>query len=188
MSIHAPFEGRLTALNAEIGQSLARGERIGQIDSPESFKIEARVDEFYIDRVEAGLPAQIRVSGAAYELRIGKIYPQIDNGQFLAELLFSGESPRDLRRGQTLQTRLFLGDPEPALLIPNGAFMQDTGGNWVFVLDADGATAHRRMIRTGRRNANMAEVLAGLEPGDRIVVSGYQAYADVDQLIIRDHT
>ncbi len=184
LNIRAPIAGTLTALNAEIGQSLSRGERIGQVDSPDAFKIEARVDEFYIDRVAPGLLAEIRMGDALHELRVGKIYPQIADGQFVADLLFNGDGPDDLRRGQTLQTRLFLGDPQPALLLPHAAFLQNTGGNWAFVVEPDGRSAVRRDIRTGRRNANVVEVLDGLNAGDRVVVSSYQSYQGVERLEI----
>ncbi|GAK34149.1 ABC transporter permease [Iodidimonas nitroreducens] len=182
LDVKAPIAGKLTAFTAEIGQSLARGERLGQIDSPEDFKLSALIDEFYLPRVDIGQSASVEIDGRTYLLSIAKIYPQVRDGQFEIDLVFSGNMPSDIRRGQTLQTRLSLGDPTEAVLIPNGAFYQDTGGNWLFVMTPDSTQAIKRSVRLGRRNARFIEVLEGLEPGERVVTSPYTGFTDMDRL------
>lgn len=182
LNVKAPVAGKLTAFTAEIGQSLARGERLGQIDSPEDFKLSALIDEFYLPRVDIGQSASVEIGGRTYGLSIAKIYPQVRDGQFEIDLVFSAAMPADIRRGQTLQTRLSLGDPSEAVLIPNGAFYQDTGGNWLFVVTPDGAQAVKRTVRLGRRNARFIEVLEGLEPGERVVTSPYSGFTEMDRL------
>jgi HlyD family secretion protein len=182
LDVRAPIAGKLTAFTAEIGQSLARGERLGQIDSPEDFKLSALIDEFYLPRVDIGQSASVEIDGRTYLLSIAKIYPQVRDGQFEIDLVFSGTMPSDIRRGQTLQTRLSLGDPTEAVLIPNGAFYQDTGGNWLFVMTPDTTQAIKRSVRLGRRNARFIEVLEGLEPGERVVTSPYTGFTDMDRL------
>lgn len=186
LNIRAPVEGTLTAFNAEIGQSLARGERIGQIDSPNNFKIVAGVDEFYADRIQPGLTASVDLADRNYELRIGKVYPQIVAGQFTADLLFVGDAPNDLRRGQTLSLRLSLGGSQSALIVENGPFLQTTGGNWAFLLDESGQAANRVPIRTGRRNSDHIEILDGLSEGDRVVVSTYTPFAEADRVQLEE--
>ncbi len=182
LNVRAPVSGLLTAFDLEVGQSLARGDRIGQIDDPNRFKLSALIDEFYLPRVDIGQTATVDISGRTYRLRIAKIYPQVRDGQFEIDLVFVDAMPRDIRRGQTLQTRLTLGDPSEAVLIPNGAFYQDTGGNWVFVVAPDGRSAVKRTVRTGRRNARYIEVLEGLEPGERVITSPYTGFTDMDRL------
>ncbi|MEM8799981.1 MAG: efflux RND transporter periplasmic adaptor subunit [Pseudomonadota bacterium] len=186
LNVRAPVAGKLTALNADVGQSLSRGERIGQIDDPENFKLTALIDEFYLPRVDIGQTARVEVAGRAYELEIVKIYPQVRNGQFEVDLVFGGDTPSGIRRGQTLQTKLSLGDPSPALLIPNGAFYQDTGGNWVFVIASDGSAAVRRTVKLGRRNARFIEVLDGLETGEKVITSPYTSYLEMQRLDLQD--
>ena len=166
----------------EIGQSVARGERIGQLDTPNDFKLSANIDEFYLGRVDIQQTAELTVGGTPYSLMITKVYPQVNNGQFEVDMTFQGDQPPAIRRGQTLQTRLQLGDPTAAILIPNGAFYQDTGGNWVFVVSSDGSTAVRRSVRLGRRNLRFIEVLEGLEPGELVITSPYTNYIDMDRL------
>lgn len=182
LNVRAPVSGKLTALNAEIGQSLARGERLGQIDDPNGYKLSAQIDEFYLGRVDLEQIADLSVAGRPYQLQVAKTYPQVRNGQFEVDLVFTGETPEGIRRGQTLQIRLFLGDASEALLIPNGAFYQDTGGDWVFVVAADGASAIRRRVRLGRRNMRFIEVLDGLDEGERVITSPYTNYIDMDRL------
>ena len=166
----------------QIGQSLQRGERLGQIDSAGRNKLQADVDEFYLGRVTVGQIATADVGGHAYRLRISKIYPQVRNGVFQVDLQFLGQEPADLQRGQTVQIRLTLGDPAPALMIPNGAFYDETGGNWIFVVAPDGRSAVRRNVRLGRRNADFIEVLSGLDPGERVITSPYTGFAERDRL------
>jgi HlyD family secretion protein len=182
LNLRAPVGGQLTAFEIQIGQSLQRGERLGQIDSAGRNKLQADVDEFYLGRVTVGQIATADVGGHAYRLRISKIYPQVRNGVFQVDLQFLGQEPADLQRGQTVQIRLTLGDPAPALMIPNGAFYDETGGNWIFVVAPDGRSAVRRNVRLGRRNADFIEVLSGLDPGERVITSPYTGFAERDRL------
>ncbi len=182
LNLRAPVSGQLTSFSIQVGQSLQRGERLGQIDSAGRNKLVAQVDEFYLGRVAEGQTAIAEQGGRRYRLRVQKIYPQVQNGSFTVDLTFAEAEPRDLQRGQTLQLRLTLGDPSPALLLPNGAFYNETGGNWVFVVSPDGGTAVRRNVRLGRRNANHVEVLDGLDPGERVITSPYTGFAERDRL------
>lgn len=182
LKVRAPVAGKLTAFDAEIGQALSRGVNIGQIDDPDSFKVSANIDEYYLSRVDIGQTATLSVNGAEYNLSVRKIYPQVQNGTFEIDLVFLGDAPGSIRRGQTLQLNLQLGSPSQSLLIPNGAFYQDTGGNWVFVVTADGTRAVKRNVRLGRRNLRFIEVLDGLEAGERVVTSPYTNYLDMDRL------
>lgn len=181
LSVRAPVGGKLTAFDIEIGQSLNRGERIGQIDDPSRYKVTANIDEFYLGRVGLEQSATFSIGGEDYTLSISKVYPNVTNGQFEVDMVFEGDQPTNIRRGQTLNTRLQLGDPAPARLIPNGAFYQDTGGNWVFVVGTDG-NAVRRNVRLGRRNLSFIEVLDGLEPGEKVITSPYTNYVDMQRL------
>jgi HlyD family secretion protein len=184
LNIRAPFSGKLSGFDAEVGQSINAGGRLGQIDVPEEFKIQANIDEFYINRVDLDQTVTYQVKGETYQAEIKKIYPQVNNAQFQVDILFSTAQPLELRRGQTLQVRLTLGDESDALLIPNGAFFQDTGGNWIFVINADGTEAVRRNVVMGRRNSSDIEILEGLEAGEQVVVSSYSAYQAIDRLTI----
>ncbi|HWH18194.1 MAG TPA: efflux RND transporter periplasmic adaptor subunit [Allosphingosinicella sp.] len=182
LNIRAPVAGQLTAFSIQVGQSLNRGERLGQIDSAGRSKLVAQVDEFYLGRVEPGQTATADWGGKSYRLKVAKIYPQVRNGTFEVDFHFVGAEPSDIQRGQTLQTKLILGDPAPALLIPNGAFYNETGGAWVFVVTPDGSEAVKRQVRLGRRNADYIEVLEGLEPGEKVLTSPYTGFADKDRL------
>ena len=182
LNLRAPVAGQLTAFSIQVGQSLNRGERLGQIDSAGRSKLVAQVDEFYLGRVEPGQVATAEWGGRTYRMKVAKIYPQVRNGTFEVDLHFVGGEPGDIQRGQTLQTKLTLGDPTPALLIPNGAFYNETGGAWVFVVTPDGSEAVKRQVRLGRRNADHIEVLEGLEPGERVLSSPYTGFADKDRL------
>jgi HlyD family secretion protein len=182
LKLRAPVTGQLTAFSIQVGQSLNRGERLGQIDSAGRNKLVAQVDEFYLGRVEPGQVATADWGGRSYRLKVAKIYPQVRNGTFEVDLQFLGQEPDNLQRGQTLQTKLTLGDPTPALLIPNGAFYNETGGAWVFVVTPDGSEAVKRQVRLGRRNADHIEVLEGLEPGEKVLTSPYTGFADKDRL------
>ena len=161
---------------------LNRGERLGQVDSAGRNKLVAEVDEFYLGRVRTGQTAKLETGGKAYALTVAKIYPQVKGGTFTADLTFDGPEPAALQRGQTLQPRLTLGDPAPALLIPNGAFYTDSGGNFVFVVAKNGKSAEKRPVRLGRRNPETIEVIGGLAPGDRVITSAYTGFADKDRL------
>jgi len=174
--------GELSGFDIQLGQSLQQGERIGQIDSAGGNKLQADVDEYYLGRVRVGQTATADLDGKTYRLKIAKVYPQVRSGQFQIDLIFDGPAPSSVQRGQTLQTRLTLGDPSKAVLIPNGSFFNDTGGNWVFVVDRSGNGAAKRQIRLGRRNADYIEVLSGLSPGERVITSSYSGLTDKDHL------
>ena len=182
LQLRAPVAGQLSGFSVQVGQSLQRGERVGQIDSPGRNKLIAGVDEFYLGRVQLGQKAVVEFGGKRFETKVGKIYPQVQNGQFQVDLLFTGGEPAEIQRGQTLQARLTLGDPAPARLIPNGAFYNETGGAWVFVVAPDGGSAVKRQVRLGRRNSDFIEVLDGLDPGERVITSPYTGFADKDRL------
>jgi HlyD family secretion protein len=182
LNIRAPVSGQLTAFSIQVGQSLNRGERLGQVDSAGRNKLVASVDEYYLGRVQPGQTATVESGGKTYRVQVAKIYPQVRNGVFEVDLTFVGAEPPALNRGQTLQTKLTLGDPTPALLIPNGAFYNETGGAWVFVVAPGGDEAVKRNVRLGRRNADFIEVLEGLEPGERVITSPYTGFADKDRL------
>ena len=182
LNLRAPVSGQLTAFSIQVGQSLQRGERLGQIDSAGRNKLVAQVDEFYLGRVAEGQTAIAEHGGRQYRLRVQKIYPQVQNGSFTVDLAFIEAEPRELQRGQTVQLRLTLGDPSPALLLPNGAVYNETGGNWVCVVAPDGRSAVRRNVRLGRRNTNNVEVLDGLDPGERVITSPYTGFAERDRL------
>jgi HlyD family secretion protein len=182
LNLRAPVSGQLTSFSIQVGQSFNRGERLGQIDSAGANKLRAQVDEFYLGRVVEGQIASADVGGRPYRMRVAKIYPQVRNGAFEIDLTFVGGEPANLQRGQTVQIRLTLGDPSPALLVPAGAFYNETGGNWVFVVSPDGGSAVKRQVRLGRRNSEYIEVLSGLEPGERVITSPYTGFAERDRL------
>ena len=183
--VRAPRSGQLTSLNAEIGESKGRGERLGQIDDVDRFKATAQVNEFYLNRVNIGQSAELEFGGRRYELEVAKIYPQVQASQFEIDLRFKDDAPSDIRRGQTLQMRLVLGDmSERATLLANGPFFNDTGGAWVFVLGPDRNIADRREVQFGRRNPNNIEVVAGLVEGDEVIISSYSNFITVDRLFI----
>jgi HlyD family secretion protein len=182
MNVRAPVDGKLSGFDVEVGQSIPRGERLGQIDTPNNFKLTANIDEYYLDRVDIGQRARFE----DYELSISKIYPQVSSGKFEVDFRFVEEQPAGIRRGQNIQTRLTLGDDTKALLIPNGAFFQDTGGNWIFVVTADGKQAVKRNVTLGRRNSRYIEVIDGLEAGERVVTSPYTSFMDMDRLTLND--
>jgi len=182
LSIRAPVTGELSGFELQLGQALQQGERIGQIDSTGGNKLQADVDEYYLGRVRVGQGAAADVDGKTYRLKVAKVYPQVRNGQFQIDLVFDGPAPASVQRGQTIATKLTLGDSAKALLIPNGAFFNDTGGNWIFVVDSGGKSATKRQIQLGRRNADFIEVLGGLQPGERVITSSYSGLIDKDRL------
>jgi len=184
LNLRAPVAGQLTALNIQVGQSLQRGERLGQIDSQGRNKLVAQVDEFYLGRVAQGQTATAEIGGKSFAMRVAKIYPQVQNGAFAIDLAFAEAEPGELQRGQSVQVRLTLGDPAPALLLPSGAFYDESGGRWVFVVAPDGRSAVRRQVRLGRRNAFHVEVLEGLNPGERVITSPYTGFAQRERLVL----
>lgn len=185
LAVRAPVAGKLSAMSLEVGQSLAPGDRIAQLDDPARFKIVADLDEFYLSRVDLGQRADYPLGEATYQLEVAKIRPQVSNGQFQIELVFAGEVPTAVRRGQTAQVRLQLGQPTEAVIVPNAAFYNDTGGAWVFVVSSDRGHAVRRTVRLGRRNPQQIEVLDGLSVGEEIVTSPYTSYLELDRLTLR---
>ena len=182
LHVRAPLAGQLTALDVEVGESKAPGERLGQIDNIDSFKVTALVDEFYVTRVRSDQVAEFVLAATTYPLVVTKVYPEIEGGQFEVDLAFTGDVPPDMRRGQTLQIRLQLGESGAALLLARGGFQQDTGGSWAFVLDESGEFASRRPLRLGRQNPRQFEVLDGLVAGDQVITSQYTAFADMDRI------
>ncbi len=185
LSVRAPVSGKLSGFNIEIGQSITRGGRLGQIDDPDGYKLNLRIDEYYLGRVDLQQVATAEHNGRDLGLQISKIYPQVVEGQFEVDMRFNDE-PVGLRRGQTLQVKLTLGDNTDAILIPNGAFYQETGGSWVFVVSPDGGEAIKRSVKLGRRNTNFIEVLDGLEPGERVITSPYTSFVGMDRLNLDD--
>ena len=182
LTIKAPIDGELGLLDVVLGQSVSQGVKIGQINSLGSYKIEAQIDEHYIDRVVAGLEATFERQDEAYSAVIRKVYPEVRNGKFKADLKFVGEQPANIRSGQTYYLNLQLGQPEQAVLVPRGAFFQTTGGRWIYVVDADGEGATRREIRISRQNPQYYEVLEGLSVGEKVIVSGYEKFGDNEKL------
>ena len=182
--VRAPVAGRLTDFRMKIGESIATGKNVGRIDDPGRFKLAARLDEFYLNRVAPGRMGSVDHDGRAYPVKIASVYPQVKDGRFLAELLFTGAQPAGLRPGQSLDAQVTLGDPVRALLLPAGAFINDSGGAWVFVLGPGGKEAVRREIRAGRRSSAQVEVLAGLRPGEQVIVSSYTPFGNSTALSI----
>lgn len=184
--VRAPIDGQLTSLDAEIGESKTKGERLGQIDVLSGFKVRADIDEHYISRIYTGQRGTFPFNGQRYELEIKKVYTQVTNGRFQVDMEFVSQAPEGIRRGQTLQIRLALSEEKEALMIPKGGFFQQTGGNWIFKLSEDGSRAYRTDISLGSQNTEFYEVLSGLEPGDRVVTSSYDNYGDIRELIIKE--
>ena len=183
LTIKAPIDGELGLLDVALGQSIAAGTKVGQINNLDSYKIEAQVDEHYIDRVVAGLQAQFERQYELYSTVIRKVYPEVRDGKFKTDFKFSGEQPANIRTGQTYYLNLQLGQPEEAVMIPRGTFYQKTGGRWIYVVSEDGTRAVKRNIRIGRQNPQYYEVLEGLQPGEKVVTSGYDNSGDNEVLV-----
>ena len=181
--VRAPIDGELGLLDVVLGQSIASGTKIGQINSVGTYKVEAQIDEHYIDRVVDGLEATFERQGDTYSTIIRKVYPEVRDGKFKADFKFDGEQPDNIRSGQTYYLNLQLGQPEEAVIIPRGTFYQKTGGKWIYVVNKDGNKAVKREIRIGRQNPQYYEVLEGLEPGEKVITSGYDNYGDSDVLV-----
>lgn len=185
LSVKAPISGELGLLDVELGQSVAAGAKIGQINNLDSYKIEAQIDEHYIDRVAPGLEATFERQNEKYSSVIRKVYPEVRDGKFKADFRFEGQQPENIRTGQTYYLNLQLGQSAEAILIPRGSFYQNTGGKWVYVLNADGTKATKRSVRIGRQNPQYYEVLEGLAPGDKVIISAYDSFGDKDELLIK---
>lgn len=185
LSVKAPISGELGLLDVELGQSVAAGAKIGQINNLDSYKIEAQIDEHYIDRVAPGLEATFERQSEKYSSVIRKVYPEVRDGKFKADFRFEGQQPENIRTGQTYYLNLQLGQSAEAILIPRGSFYQNTGGKWVYVLNADGTKATKRSVRIGRQNPQYYEVLEGLVPGYKVIISSYDAFGDKDELLIK---
>ena len=183
--VRAPVDGQLTSLDAEIGQSKNKGERLGQIDILSGFKVRVDIDEHYISRVFIGQMGETSFAGKDYKLKIKKVYTQVTNGRFQVDMEFEGPAPDGIRRGQTMQIRLALSDETQALLLPKGGFYQQTGGNWVFKVSDDGKTAYKADVQLGRQNPDYYEVLSGLKPGDKVVTSSYENYGNMQELVLK---
>jgi HlyD family secretion protein len=185
LNVRAPADGQLGFLDAEIGQSISQGERIGQINVLTDYKIEATIDEHYIDRVIRDLTAILERSGNEYPLRLRKVYPEVRNGKFKVDLVFTDEKPGTIRTGQSYNIKLQLGESSDALLLPKGSFFQSTGGQWIFVVGPDGEEALRRNIRIGKQNSRYYEVLEGLQAGENVITSNYDSFGDAERIVLR---
>ena len=185
LAVRSAIDGELGLLDVELGQNIVAGQNIGQINDLSDFKVQAQIDEHYIDRVRPGLSASFSRDGKTYRLRVRKVYPEVRNGTFRTDFVFVGERPAQMRSGQTYYVELALGKSQQATLIPRGTFFQTTGGNWIFVLDKSGRKAYRRNISIARQNPQYYEVTDGLEPGERVITSGYEAFKDNEVLVIK---
>ncbi|NVO20158.1 MAG: efflux RND transporter periplasmic adaptor subunit [Bacteroidetes bacterium] len=183
--VKAPVDGQLGMLNAEIGQQLGQGTRLGQINVLSGYKVQALMDEHYIDRVNPGLTGTLDRQDKEFSLRVHKVYPEVRQGQFKIDLVFTGNLPENIRTGQSYHIKLQLGEPTEAVLLPQGAFYQSTGGQWIYVLDKSGQTAVKRNIRIGSKNPLYFEVLEGLKPGDQVITSGYELFGDNERLVLK---
>ncbi len=185
LNVKAPVDGQLGLLDAEIGQSISQGQRLGLIHILTDFKINARIDEHYIDRVRRELPAAFDRGGTTYQLNVKKVYPEVREGQFKIDMVFEGENPDNIRTGQTYHIKLELGESEKAVLLPRGGFFQSTGGQWVFVLNENETEAVKRPIRIGKQNPQYYEVLEGLQAGEKVITSSYELFGENDKIVLR---
>ena len=184
LNIRSTISGEIGLLDVELGQSIQAGQKIGVINDLSDYKVQAQVDEHYIDRVKPGLNASFVQNGKHYLLQVRKVYPEVRDGRFRIDFVFKGVRPDNIRTGQTYYVDLQLGQSKQAIIIPKGTFYSVTGGQWIYVLDRDGKKAYRRKITIGRQNPQYYEVIEGLEPGEQVIVSGYEAYKDNDVLVI----
>jgi HlyD family secretion protein len=184
LDVHAPIAGRLTDFRLQLGEIVKPDQHIGRIDDPSQFKLVAQIDEYYLGGVSAGKKGNVTVNGRDYAVEVSRVFPQIKDGRFSLELLFTNEAPSGMNPGQSAETRLTLGETSPGLVLPNDAFLNDSGGTWVFVLSRDGRTAERRTILVGRRNNSQVAVASGLAPGERVIVSTYAGFGKAERLQI----
>lgn len=185
LNVRSQIDGELGLLDVVLGQNISPGQKVGQVNDLSDYKIEALIDEHYIDRVKPGLSASFDRQSTQFELTVRKVYPEVRDGKFQTDFIFKGERPDNIRTGQTYYINLELGQPTESIIIPKGTFFQSTGGNWIFVVDADGKRAYRRKIKIGRQNPQYYEVLEGLEPGEKVIVSSYEAYKNNEILILQ---
>jgi HlyD family secretion protein len=185
LNVRAPADGQLGFLDAEIGQSIGQGDRIGQINVLTDFKIEAAIDEHYIDRVQRNLTAILERNDNEYSLRLRKVYPEVRNGRFNVDLVFTDKKPETIRAGQSYNIKLQLGESSDALLLPKGSFFQSTGGQWIFVVGPDGDEAMKRSIRIGKQNSKYYEVLDGLEAGEKVITSNYDNFGEAERIVLK---
>lgn len=185
LNVRAPADGQLGFLDAEIGQNITQGQRIGQINVLTDYKIEATIDEHYIDRVIRDLVAVIERNGKEYPLRLRKVYPEVRNGKFKVDLIFTGDKPETIRTGQSYNIKLQLGESSDALLLPKGSFFQSTGGQWIFVVNANGDEALKRPIRIGKQNSRYYEVLEGLDAGEKVITSNYDNFGEAEKIVLK---
>ncbi len=183
--VRAPIDGQLTSLDAEIGQSINKGTRLGQVDVTTGYKVRVDIDEHYISRIYTGQTGTFTLNEKLYTLTIKKVFTQVTNGRFQVDMTFEGEVPEGIRRGQNLQIRVALSAEKQAVLIPKGGFFQKTGGNWVFKVSENGDSAYKVNIRLGSQNTAYYEVIEGLNPGDKVITSSYDSYGDIDELILK---
>ena len=184
LNVRSQINGELGLLDVVLGQNVTAGMKIGQINDLSDYKVEAMIDEHYIDRVKPGLSAAFDRQGTSFALAVRKVYPEVRDGKFRTDLVFTGERPDNIRSGQTYYINLELGQPTESIIIPRGTFFQSTGGSWIFVLDKDGKKAYRRKIKIGRQNPQFYEVIEGLEAGEKVIVSSYESYKDNEVLVL----
>ncbi len=184
LNIRASRSGQLGSLTAEIGQSIAAGQQVGQINMTDNYKLTAMVDEHYVDRVEPGQAGKMERNGKEHSVRVNKVYPEVDQGKFKVDLTIEGVLPENIRVGQSFHIDLQLGEAVEAVMVPRGSFFQTTGGNWVYVVESDGKGAYKRSVKVGRQNPRYYEILDGLKPGERIITSSYADFGEADRIII----
>ena len=185
LNVRAPADGQLGFLDAEIGQSISQGQRIGQVNVLTDYKIEADIDEHYIDRVQRDLVATFERNGKEYPLRLRKVYPEVRNGRFRVDLVFTGDKPETIRTGQSYNIKLQLGESSDALLLPKGSFFQSTGGQWIFVVAPGSDEAIKRPIRIGKQNSRYYEVLEGLDAGEKVITSNYDSFGEAERIVLK---
>lgn len=184
LKVKAPIDGEVGMLDVVLGQSLQQGANIGQVNDLTTYKVQAQIDEHYIDRITTGLVASFERQDNRYEMQLRKVYPEVRNGQFKADFRFTGAAPENIRSGQTYYLNLQLGEAAEAVLVPRGSFYQATGGKWIYVVDASGEKAYRREIRIGRQNPQYYEVIEGLQPGEKVITSSYDKFGENEVLIL----
>nr|WP_072986541.1 efflux RND transporter periplasmic adaptor subunit [Pseudozobellia thermophila] len=185
LNVRAPADGQLGYLDAEIGQNISQGQRIGQINVLTDYKIEADIDEHYIDRVKRDLSAVLERNGKEYALRVRKVYPEVRSGRFRVDLVFTENKPETIRAGQSYNIKLQLGESNQALLVPKGSFFQSTGGQWIFVVGPDGGEALKRPIRIGKQNSRYYEILEGLDAGEKVITSNYDSFGEAERIVLK---